>query len=197
MLEDLVPDGMTITSGTLDTALVADPASWDIATNVVTFTQMPEGSTGVVYLTGRLSPSIELYRNIAVIRYFTDGDYPYPDGAYQPDSDPSNNVSIDLLDLRAPRVQISKTTDVSSVAVGDTLRMTLRYENFGAATGFDVMVRDTMPPSLQYIQTLAGTGVQPVDLTPTIRPPVYEREIGTMSPGSFGEIVIEARVIQP
>lgn len=81
----------------------------------------------------------------------TAGDQPDPNGA-------NNSAAINLTSQPTADVSVSKTVNVSSANVGDTVTFTITVGNAGPNDATAVRIVDNLPPGLTYVSSSASTG---------------------------------------
>lgn len=100
------------------------------------------------------------------------------------------NANALQIDINAPRVGVTKSTNVTGALVGDTIRYTVTVTNTGTANATDMIVTDTLPTGLTFVAgsvTVAGVSRPTNDITAGV-------PVGTLAPGASIAVAYSAKV---
>ena len=112
------------------------------------------------------------------------------DAANGPDPTPTNNTASDPIPITAtPDMVVTKTDDAGGIVVpGQTVTYTLTVQNVGNQDATGVVLHETVPPNMTYVQ--AGSSAW--QLTPPSGPLPNGAPVGTLSQITIGNAAAKA-----
>ncbi|MCL4367776.1 MAG: Ig-like domain-containing protein, partial [Actinobacteria bacterium] len=169
VLTDTLPEGMTFvrSTGVVSPTVAGNDVVWNLRT-------LPGYSSDNVYLTVFVTDSLPLgtvLTNTAVISASND--------SYLPDN---RSSAAHSLNAATRDLYVQKWLSGGSPLSGTTITYTIYYQNYGNAAAQDVVITDTLPPSV----TLVSSG----PFSPTVAGNVLAWNLGSVSgqglPGYYG-----------
>jgi uncharacterized repeat protein (TIGR01451 family) len=92
------------------------------------------------------------------------------------------------------RLNLLKSASADSVALGDTLRYTIRWENSGAWAAANAVIADALPVGVEFVP---GSVETPAGVVAAVRGRTVEFALGEVPAGGSGSLSFAVRTTQP